>query len=69
MEVNVNEPRSRAFTIFLRFLHLGLQLIIGMEISKIGANLCTNTLLTIGEPVAIILILFNIIAIAVLRCR
>lgn len=48
MEVNVNEPRSRAFNIFLRYIQLALQLLIGLEISKIDANLCSNILLQIG---------------------
>lgn len=69
MEVNINQPRSRAFTIFLRYLQLSLQLIIALEISKIDALNCTDTMLKIGQPVSIIMLVFNLLAVAILRCR
>ena len=69
MEVNVNEPKSRAFTIFLRYFQLSLQLIIALEISKIDALNCSLTMLSILEPVSIIMIIFNLLCLTILRCR
>jgi|LakMenEpi03Aug12_release.lakeMendotaPanAssembly.Ray.scaffolds.fasta_scaffold79201_3 hypothetical protein len=67
--VDVNEPISRAFCISLRFLQLGLSLMIAQFVSKIANTDCSKTLVTIGLPISYILLGINIIAIIVFRCK
>lgn len=67
--VNVNEPISRAFSINLRFLQLGLQLLISQLISKIANTDCSTTVVTIGLPISYILIAINLISIVVIRWK
>jgi hypothetical protein len=67
--VDVNEPLSRAFTINLRFLQLGLQLMLAQLISKIANTDCSTTLITIGLPISYILIAINIISILLIRWK
>lgn len=67
--VDVNEPISRAFTIGLRFLQLGLQILIGQLISKISNDNCSQTLVTIGLPMSYIFLGMNLIAILVIHCK
>lgn len=67
--VDVNEPISRAFSINLRFLQLGLQLMIAQFISKISNTDCSTTMITIGLPISYILIGINLLAIIIIRWK
>jgi hypothetical protein len=67
--VDVNQPISRAFCISLRFLQLGLSLMIAQFISKIDNTNCSQTLVTIGLPISYILLAINILAIIIFRIR
>lgn len=69
MEVDVSEPRSRAFNIFLRYFHLGISLLVASLISSLQATNCSTTFLKIGQPISYILLGLNLVFILVLRCR
>ena len=69
MEVDINEAKSRAFNLLLRFCQLGIQIFVASYISKVDHISCSSTFLTICLPISYILILFNILGILILRCR
>ena len=69
MEVDINEPKSRAFNIFLRFFQLGLHLVIAMWVTKIGENTCQTPFMKFLEPISYIFVGLNIIAMIYTRCR
>lgn len=67
--VDVNEPVSRAFSVSLRFLQLGLQLLTAQLISRISSENCSQTLVTIGLPISYIFLGVNLLAIFIIHCR
>ena len=69
MQVDVSEPRSRSFTLFLRFFHLGINLLVAQLISKIQNTPCSNTYTAIGLPISYILIALNLVFVLILRCK
>lgn len=67
--MDVNERKSRAFNLLLRFFHLGLQIFIASYISKIDNASCSQTFHTICLPISYILLILNLLAIVIIRCR
>jgi hypothetical protein len=69
MEVDINEPKSRAFNIFLRMFQLGLQLILGYWASRFN-NLsgCSYSTSDIISYVAYALTTLNLIALLINQC-
>lgn len=69
MEVDINEPKSKAFNILLRMLQLSLQLISGYWASKHEfAPGCDYTIPNIISYVAYVLAALNFVAVIVTRC-
>ena len=65
----MSESQSRSFSLFLRFFHLGINLLVAQLISKIQNTACSNTYTAIGLPISYILIALNLIFILILRCK
>lgn len=43
MQVDINQSRSRAFNLFLRFMQLGLSLVAAIEIAKFDSDSCNSS--------------------------
>ncbi|CAM6001007.1 unnamed protein product [Sphagnum balticum] len=69
MEVDISEPKSRSFNIFLRFFQLGLALVIGILISKLDQTNCNDQFYGLISIVGSVLIGINLLAMVYLRCR
>jgi len=69
MEVDINEPKSKAFNIFLRMLQLSLQLISGYWASRHqGVGACEYSVPALTSYVAYGLAGLNLVALFSIRC-
>lgn len=66
--MDINEPKSRSFNMYLRYFQMGLQVLIASKLSEINSTSCEYTFQRIGQIVTIGLIAINLIAMIVTRC-
>ena len=69
MEIDINEGKSKAFNIFLRFLQLGLSLVIAYHVTTLVGSECHTEFMKILQPVSYVLVGLNLVAMIYLRCR
>jgi hypothetical protein len=69
MEVDVSEPKSRSFNIFLRFFQLGLSLTITILICKLDTTGCDTSYHQLISIAAYALTAISLLALLYLRCR
>lgn len=69
MEVDINEPKSKAFNVFLRMFQLGCQLIIAYwTLKSDGIQGCEFTIPNITSYIAYALAAINLISVIGIRC-
>ena len=69
MQIDINEGRSRAFNIFLRFLQLGLSCVVAIETAKLDNNKCSTQFYKLVEITSIALTLISLVGNLYFRCR
>lgn len=67
MNFAVDQPVIRTFSSHLRFFQLALQTLVAQFISRIDAVNCSTLVSSAGQPIAIALLIFNLIALLVLK--
>ena len=69
MEADINEPKSVSFTVYLRCLQYGFQLLIAILLARfVALPKCESQFDGIALVISIILIIINILAILMNRC-
>jgi hypothetical protein len=69
MEVDINEPKSKAFNVFLRMFQLGCQLIIAYwALKSDGTSACDFTYPNITSYIAYALAGINLLSVIYIRC-
>lgn len=69
MEVDINEPKSKAFNVFLRMFQLGCQLIIAYwALKSDGVSACDFNIPNITSYIAYGLAAFNLVSLIAIRC-
>ena len=70
MEVDINEPNSKFFNVFLRMVQLGGQVALAYWAVRWYEyeGICGHLFLDIASYIAYALVLFNLIAVVVIRC-
>jgi hypothetical protein len=66
--MDINEPKSRSFNMYLRYLQMGLQVFIASKISEVSSEGCIDNFHKVGDIVLYIVIGINLLAILITRC-
>ncbi|CAM6002280.1 unnamed protein product [Sphagnum balticum] len=69
MEMDISEPKSRSFNIFLRFFQLGIALSIAILISKFNQTGCQTPFYGLSSVLSYVLVAINLLVMIYLRCR
>ena len=67
MNLSIDQQVIRTYSSHLRFFQLGLQTFLCQLISKIDNKGCSTTISSVGQPVCIVLLLFNLVALSVIK--
>lgn len=68
MQIDINEGRSRAFNIFLRFMQLAASMIVAIETAKLDSQDCDSQFYKLIEITSIALLIISIVANLFFRC-
>jgi hypothetical protein len=66
--MDINEPKSRSFNIFLRYFQAGLQILASCLLSQISSSACNSSYQKVTLILSLSLILINLISMTVTRC-
>lgn len=66
--MDISEPKSRTFNMYLRYFQMGLQVIIAAKLAEINSAACQQTFQKVGFYTAVLLVFINLIAMIVTRC-
>ncbi len=66
--MDINEPKSRSFNIFLRYFQAGLQILASCLLSQISSGACNSSYQKVTLILSLTLICVNLISMTVTRC-
>lgn len=68
MNFSINQPIIRTYSSHLRYFQFAIQATLCHLITRIDSNSCSSTISSVGQPISIILLVFNAVALAILKC-
>lgn len=68
MDFSIDQPITRTYSTHLRYFQFAIQATLCHLITRIDSNSCSSTISSIGQPISIILLVFNAVALVILRC-
>lgn len=68
MNLTIDQQVIRTYSCHLRYFQFAIQALLCHLITKIDSNSCSSTISSIGQPISVILLIFNAVALAIIRC-